>query len=149
MDRSLPCAEGELTWSGDRLALVRGRREVFAVPLAEIRAVAVEEAKAFRRPWLGLAFALLLLVACGWGVLTALQAAPGMLVGHVGVALLFGAAFGLWVLYEVLNSPRICWLRLTTARARPRLALPGVSRQQVEEFAEALQQAVRTRDLRE
>ena len=135
MDSALPYTEGQLLVSADRLTLIRGNRTAFSTALHEIRDVAIEQAKAFSHPRLGVAFALALLVPAGWLLVTALQAALGvLLVTRLGGAVLLGIVFGGWVLYEVLTSPRICWLRVRTAGGGQRLALPGVSRAELEEL---------------
>ena len=135
MDIVLSYTEGQLIVSADHLTLMRGKRTVFSTPLEQIREVAVEDAKAFAHPRLGVAFALALLVPAGWLVVTALQGAPGVLfVTRLGGAVLLGIGLAGLVLYEVLTSPRICWLRVRTAGGGQRLALPGVSRAELEEL---------------
>jgi hypothetical protein len=139
MDRALSYTEGQLIVSADRLTLMRGKRTVFSTPLQEIQEVAIEDAKAFSHPRLGFAFALALLVPAGWLLVTALQGDPGvLLVTRLGGAVLLGIVFGGWVLYEVLTSPRICWLRVRTAGGGQRLALPGVSLAELEELVSLL-----------
>jgi hypothetical protein len=139
MDSALSYTEGQLLVSADRLTLIRGNRKAFATPLHEIRDVAIEHAKAFSHPRLGAAFALALLVPAGWLLVTALQGAPRvLLVTRLGGAVLLGIGFGGWVLYEVLTSPRICWLRVRTAGGGQRLPLPGVSRADLEELVSLL-----------
>jgi hypothetical protein len=135
MDRAVSYTEGQLIVSADRLTLTRGNRPAFSAPLQEIRDVAIEHAKAFSHPRLGVAFALALLVPAGWLLVTALQGAPGVLfVTRLGEAVLLGLGLAGLVLYEVLTSPRICWLRVRTAGGGQRLALPGVSRAELEEL---------------
>ena len=139
MDRALSYTEGQLILSADRLTLTRGSRTAFSAPLREIRDVAIQHAKAFSHPRLGFAFALALLVPAGWLLVTALQGAPRVLfVTRLGGAVLLGVGFGGWVLYEVLTSPRICWLRVRTTVGVQRLALPGVSEAELEELVSLL-----------
>jgi hypothetical protein len=139
MDRVLSYTEGQLIVSADHLTQMRGKRTVYSTPLQEIREVAVEDATAFSHPRLGIAFALALLVPAGWLVVTALQGAPGvLLVTRLGGAVLLGIGFGGWVLYEIVTSPRICWLRVGMAGSGQRLALPGVSRAELEELVSLL-----------
>jgi hypothetical protein len=79
MERAVSYTEGQLTVAADRLTLTRGNRTAFSAPFQEIRDVAIEHAKAFSHPRLGVAFALALLVPAGWLLMTALQGAPGVL----------------------------------------------------------------------
>jgi hypothetical protein len=142
MDIVLSYTEGQLIVSADHLTLMRGKRTVFSTPLEQIREVAVEDAKAFAHPRLGVAFALALLVPAGWLLVTALQGAPGvLLLPRLASAVLLGIGLGGWVLYEILTSPRICWLRVGAAGGGQRLALPGVSRAELEELASMLRRA--------
>ena len=139
MDSVLSYAEGQLLVSADRLTLIRGKRTAFSTSLQEVRDVAIEHAKAFSHPRLGLAFALALLLPAGWLLLTALQGAPGVLfVTRLGGGVLLGIGFGGWVLYEVLTSPRIYWLRVRTTGGGERLALPGVSPAELEKLVSLL-----------
>ncbi|HZY87290.1 MAG TPA: DUF6232 family protein [Gemmataceae bacterium] len=139
MDRALSNTEGQLLVSADHLTLIRGKRTAFSTPLQEIRDVAIEHAKAFSHPRLGFAFGLALLVPAGWLLVTALQGSPAVLfVTRLGGGVLLGIGLGGWVLYEVLTSPRICWLRVRTAGGGQRLALPGVNRAELEKVVSLL-----------
>ena len=138
MDRTISYTEGQLIVSADRLTLIRGKQTAFSTPLQEIREFAIEDAKAFSHPRLGFAFALALLVPAGWLLVTALQGAPGILFTRLGSGVLLGIGFGGWVLYEVLTSPRIYWLRVRTTGGGQRLALPGVSPAELEKLVSLL-----------
>jgi hypothetical protein len=111
-----------------------------ALPLRQIRTVTVEEGKAFRHPLLGLAFALALLLPSA-GALVALLGRGGLaalLAFRLGAALALGLGLGGVVLWEVLASPRVCWLRVRCQRGGQRIPVPGVSRAELEDFAQAL-----------
>jgi hypothetical protein len=140
MDRVLAYAEGHLQVAGGFLTLHRGRRKAVAVRLSDVRSATVEERKAFRHPLLGLIFALALLLPAV-GTLAAVLAQGNLAALEplkLGAAVVFAVIVGSWVLYEVITSPRVCWLRIRSAGGEQRLALPGVSRPELEELAAAL-----------
>jgi hypothetical protein len=140
MDRSLDYTKGRLELTDGWLTLYRGRRRVAAIPRSSIRTATVEERTSFRHPLLGAVFAVALLVP-SVGVLVAILAwgnLGALVFLRLGVAVLFGIGLGSWLLYDLLTSPRICWLRIGSQSGVHWLALPGVSRPELEELAAAL-----------
>jgi hypothetical protein len=120
-----------------------GDQATHDIPLTQIRGATVIERKSFRHPWLGLAFALALLIPSAWLVATKYLDAPvALLIKGPGLAALFGLAFGGWALFELCSAPRIISLRIQTNAGTQELILPGASRAELDEFVRELRQAV-------
>jgi hypothetical protein len=129
MEKTLTYSEGRLVASNGQLAFFAGDRLIFDAPLAEITNAQVIERSSFKHPRIGLAFALALLVSSAWYGSTVVDKEPAaLLIKGPGLAALFGVAFGGWGLYEVLTSPRVLTLRLSTTAGDREFQLPGANR---------------------
>ena len=103
----------------------------------------VVERSSYRHPWLGLAFALALLIPSTWLVAVKYIHVPEvLLVRGQGLAVLFGLVFGLWGLYEILAAPRVTTLRIEDDGRARELALPGATRAEAEEFVAELRRTL-------
>lgn len=135
MALTLDFIDGQLVSSNGTLTVRAGKtRSETAWP--DIRRVWVREGRAFRHPLLGAAFGLALLIGSGWLVAGALLAGGGGLVNRAGIAAVFGVGLGAWVLWDVLRSPRVCWLGVETPAGRREWAVGGVDRAALEAWLE-------------
>ena len=138
--------ETTLAYSGGRLVILNERLTQFTdsgskydTPLAAIREASVTQRSLFRHPRIGLIFAVVLIIPSAWYAVTRLPRAPvALLIRGLGLASLFGFAFGVWGLYDVLTSPREFTLRLLTSAGARELYLPGVNPAELERFVDGL-----------
>jgi hypothetical protein len=141
MNRS-PSEQSDLSYSGGRLVavdrLIRhfiGDRVRCEIPLAEIYSAEVTERSSFRHPWLGLAFAVALIVPSAWLLITRYVNAPvGLVIRGPGLAVVCGLLFGAWGLYQLLSAERLISVRLQTRDGRVEMPLPGATREQADAF---------------
>ena len=143
MNRTLTYSNGRLAASPGHLVLFVGDQLTHDIPLTQIRAANVVERNSYRHPWLGLAFALALLIPSTWLVAVKYIHVPEvLLVRGLGLAVLFGLVFGLWGLYEILTAPRVTTLRIEGDGRARELAIPGATRAEAEEFVAELRRTL-------
>ena len=132
MATSLDFADGQLVSDRTTLAVRVGRKRS-RVAWGDVRRVWVREGRAFRYPSLGAAFGAALLLPSAWLIITSIQVVGGVvgLVNRAGIAAAAGVGFGAWVLWDVVRSPRVCWVGVETPSGRQEWPVAGVGPQEL------------------
>lgn len=151
-----PTQHGRLNYLGGHVVLTATHLNVYvkecvqrSLALQHLTEADGEEAHTFRHRTLGMIVAATLVGLSALAIVSATQ--PGesplqiVMRSWVGDLLFFSPIFSLCLVWGVLSSQRIHWLRVCYGGVWSRIAIPGAYHDEREEFMQALNDAIRAK----